>query len=225
MVANALGRLFRGRRTEPPLAPVEAYELWADCYPPHPHNPLMATEQAIVAPIIRAARPRVALDVGTGTGRNLRLLRAAGARAVGIDLSRAMLARHRPGSQRVCGNACALPFANGRFDFVCSSLMAGDLDDLGAWVREAARVLAGGGELVYSDFHPDWAKQGWRRTFTSADGEHHELSYVTHPIEQHLVHLEAAGLEVRHVREPRVPGMTAHAVVIFHLRKRSRRDR
>ena len=226
MVSHALGRWLGRRRTGPPLTPSEGYALWADSYPPYPHNPLMAAEQAIVAPIISAAAPHVALDVGTGTGRNLALLRDAGARvAVGLDLSRAMLARHRAGSRRVCANACALPFAEGRFDFVCSSLMAGDLPDLRAWIREAARVLAAGGQLVYSDFHPDWATHGWRRTFTSADGEEHELSYVPHAVEEHLFHLENAGLEVRQVREPRLPDMSAHAVVVFHLRKRSRRDR
>ena len=35
--------------------------------------------------------------------------------------------------------------------------MVGDVADLGAWVREATRVLAPGGHLIYSDFHPSWA--------------------------------------------------------------------
>ena len=33
-----------------------------------------------------------------------------------------------------------------------------------------ARVLAAGGHLVYSDFHPSWAQRGWSRTFRAADG-------------------------------------------------------
>src|SRR4051812_40636254 len=48
-----------------------AYGLWADTYPPWPHNPLMQAEQRVVAPLIAAARPVTALDVGTGTGRYL----------------------------------------------------------------------------------------------------------------------------------------------------------
>ncbi len=38
------------------------------------------------------------------------------------------------------------------------------------WIAEAARVLARGGHLIYSDFHPEWSVAGWRRTFTGEDG-------------------------------------------------------
>ena len=73
----------------------EGYAVWADTYPPRPHNRLMAVEQEIVEPIIRSTAPRRALDVGTGTGRYLALLRAAGARlVVGVDMSLPML-QHR----------------------------------------------------------------------------------------------------------------------------------
>src|SRR5262245_34659675 len=72
----------------------EAYALWAATYPPSAHNPLMEAEQAVVGPMLESIRPRRALDVGTGTGRNLRLLRQAGtARGIGMDRSWPMLER------------------------------------------------------------------------------------------------------------------------------------
>ena len=65
----------------------------------------------------------------------------------------------------VCADAGRLPFADGSFDLVSASLMVGDLEDPGAWVREAARVLAHGGTLVYSDFHPGgWSRAGSGRS-------------------------------------------------------------
>lgn len=198
----------------------EAYALWADTYPPHPHNPLMAAEQAVVAPIIEAVAPRRALDVGTGTGRYLTLLSSAGARfVVGVDMSLPMLEHRRCRTPRVCGDACRLPFADRSFDLVCASLMVGDVADLRPWIAEASRVLIPGGHLVYSDFHPAWSAEQWRRTFRAADGRRFELSYVPHTIDEHLQHLEDADLEVRVIREPRIASRTTPVVAVFHAVK------
>jgi len=203
-----------------PLPPREGYALWAETYPPRPHNALMEVEQSIVQPLLDAALPTRALDVGTGTGRYLALLRSAGARSVvGIDMSLAMLGRSPRDLPRVCGDACGLPFRDASFDLVCSSLMAGDVSDLAAWVREATRVLAPGGHLIYSDFHPSWAARRWRRTFRDAAGRRRELAYFPHQIEDHLAALEASPLAIRAIREPRVPERPAPVVVVFHAVK------
>lgn len=203
-----------------PLPPREGYALWADTYPPRPHNALMEVEQSIVQPLIAAALPTRALDVGTGTGRYLALLKSAGARSVvGLDMSLAMLGRSPRDLPRVCGDACGLPFRDASFDLVCSSLMAGDVSNLRAWIREATRVLAPGGHLVYSDFHPSWAARRWRRTFRDAAGRQRELTYFPHKIEDHLAALEASPLAIRAIREPRVPDRPAPVVVVFHAVK------
>ena len=219
----SLRRLARAAGTfgsNTPLPAREGYALWADTYPPQPHNPLMEAEEAIVRPILEAATPTRALDVGTGTGRCLGLLRAAGARTVvGLDMSLAMLGRTSGELPCVCGDACQLPFNDASFDVVCASLMVGDVADLGAWVREATRVLAPGGHLVYSDFHPSWAARRWRRTFRDADGRLRELAYFPHRIDEHLHLLKASPLVVRAIREPRIAGRPAPVVVVFHAVK------
>lgn len=214
----------------------EAYELWAETYPPVAHNPLMRVEQEVVEPLLAHLRATRALDVGTGSGRYVPLLRATGASTVcGLDFSLAMLKRGHPRSGRVCGDACRLPFRRGVFDLINASLMVGDIADLGSWTREMARVLTIRGQLVYSDFHPSWAQRGWSRTFRSADGAMHDLSYNPHAIDDHLAALAAAGLRVRAIREPRFssqrddaePGVKAfrrrwgnpQVVVVFHVVK------
>jgi hypothetical protein len=125
----SLRRLARAAGTfgsHAPLPAREGYALWADTYPPQPHNPLMAAEEAIVRPILEAATPTRALDVGTGTGRCLGLLRAAGARTVvGLDMSLAMLGRTSGDLPCVCGDACRLPFDDASFDVVCASPTSG----------------------------------------------------------------------------------------------------
>jgi ubiquinone/menaquinone biosynthesis C-methylase UbiE len=182
----------------------------------------MEAEQSVVAPIIAAAKPRTALDVGTGTGRNLALLADAGARRiVGVDLSLSMLSQAEAAG-RVCADARRLPFPDASFDVVCASLMVGDIEDLAAWIEEMCRVLTSGGHLVYSDFHPAWATRRWRRTFRSVDGRRFELVYFPHGIEDHLRALERTGMGVRAIREPRVIGRSAPVVVAFHAVKQRR---
>src|SRR4029077_1770953 len=76
----------------PALAPRTAYDLWADTYPASAHNPVMRAEQSVVQPLLARTRSSRALDVGTGSGRYLPLLRATGARVVvGVDFSIGML--------------------------------------------------------------------------------------------------------------------------------------
>jgi len=211
---------FRGRSRR--LATEEAYALWAESYPPTAHNAVMAAEQSIVEPIVRAARPRRALDVGTGTGRYMPLLRAAGARVViGVDLSLPML-RRNASRGRICADARRLPFHDAAFNLVSSSLMVGDVDRPARWVVEASRVLADGGALVYSDFHPSWAERDWRRTFRTVDGELVELAFHPHTIEEHLASLDDASFDVRAIREPRAGSIDAPVVVVFHAVKRRR---
>ncbi len=216
------------------LSTQDAYELWAESYPPVAHNPLMRVEQDVVEPLLSRIRASRALDVGTGSGRYLPLLRATGASSVvGVDFSLAMLRRGAVAG-RVCGDACRLPFQRSSFDLINASLMVGDVADLGLWTREMARVLSLGGQLVYSDFHPSWVQRGWRRTFRSADGELHDIAFNPHTIDQHLAALEQAGLGVRTIREPRFnisagrePGIRAfqrrwghpQVVVVFHAVK------
>ena len=228
-----------------PLPTRAAYALWAQTYPPWPHNPLMHAEQAVVAPIIASTRPVRALDVGTGSGRYLPLLAATGARlVVGVDFSLPMLAAGREGTKhhestkgldaarRVCGDAYQLPFRDASFDLVVSSLMVGDVAELAGWASELARVLASGGHLIYSDFHPAWAARGWRRTFQTIDGRSLEIAYFPHTIDEHLAVLAERSFDVRAIREPRLapPDELARrarsgprdvpVVVVFHAVKR-----
>jgi malonyl-CoA O-methyltransferase len=197
-------RLLEVVRLMQHLANQAAYDLWAEAYPPLPHNPLMRAEQAAVLALLPDVAGRRALDLACGSGRYGLLLQEQGARlVVGSDLSAGMLAR-APLQHRVRADMCRLPFAAGSFDLVVSGLAVGHAPDLRAWMNEVARVLAPGGGLVYSDFHPDAARAGMTRSFTDASGQRHELLHALHEPDAHLAAALQAGLVMQAQREVRV---------------------
>lgn len=106
--------------------------------------------------------PRSILDLGAGTGHGTRALkrRFPKAQVVAVDIAPGMLERARHQSrwlrrfERVRADAYALPFRDGAFDLVFSSLMLQWCDDLDAVFGEIARVLAPGGLLLFSTFGP-----------------------------------------------------------------------
>ncbi|HEX2761493.1 MAG TPA: metalloregulator ArsR/SmtB family transcription factor [Rhizomicrobium sp.] len=126
--------------------------------------------EAAIARHLTAAPIDNFLDAGTGTGRMLELIAPHAKRAIGIDVSPDMLAIARdrllreniPNAQVRLGDTYRLPFPNGSsgpngaagtgFDVVLFHQVLHYLDDPGAAVAEAARVMAPGGKLLIADF-------------------------------------------------------------------------
>ena len=130
---------------------------------------LHAPEKDVEAAIVRrlgAAPIEHLLDAGTGTGRMLELLAPQVKRAVGVDVSPEMLAIARDRLMRSnlthCqvrqGDTYRLPYPSGGtlagFDAVLFHQVLHYLDDPGAAVTEAARVMRAGGRLLIADFAP-----------------------------------------------------------------------
>jgi SAM-dependent methyltransferase len=91
------------------------------------------------------------LDIGTGTGSNLRMLRQEGYRNItGVDLN--------PLAIRYCvakgftsvllGGATSLPFAEGQFDVVLATDTIEHIEDDQKALHEIHRVLAPGGHVM-----------------------------------------------------------------------------
>jgi SAM-dependent methyltransferase len=85
------------------------------------------------------------LEVGCGNGAYLEYLDA-----VGLDLSMGILAsaRGRARGPLVAGDAIALPFANGSFDFVLAAHMLYHVVERSKAVSELRRVLRGSGRCI-----------------------------------------------------------------------------
>ena len=182
----------------------EAYDRWAEVYPPEPHNPLMEAEQSAMLELMPPVERCRVLDLACGSGRYAAIAQAAGAElVVGVDYSTAMLQRATLAA-RVRADMTRLPLRRDSFHLVVSGLALGHSHDLEACIAGIAAVLRPGGVLLYSDFHDDAWRAGLTRSFRDAHGNGVTLPRDGYPPARHLAALAAAGLELELLRELRV---------------------
>jgi ArsR family transcriptional regulator len=118
--------------------------------------------EAALTGLLPQAGIRDLLDIGTGTGRMLEIFAPQVERAVGIDLSREMLAVARVNLERSERRNCSvrhgdmyqLPLPGASFDAVIIHQVLHYAERPGQVIAEAARVLRPGGHLVVVDFAP-----------------------------------------------------------------------
>ena len=144
-------------------------------------------------------QPRVLLDIGCGTGYDLRRLaqRYPRARVLGLDLAETMArrARRRLGlwrrvtgrSRFVCGDAERLPLATASVDMVVSNVALQWCDPRRVFA-EVRRVLRPGGLFMFSTFGPDTLRE-LRAAWRAADEAAHVHSFIDmHDLGDMLLH-------------------------------------
>ncbi len=126
---------------------------------------LHVSERDVEGAMLAALGPgpfNLLVDLGTGTGRTLELFAPRYKRSLGIDVNQAMLTYARAkltkaglaNAQVRHGNIYALSIADGQADAIVMHQVLHFLSDPALAIREAARVLAPGGELLIVDFAP-----------------------------------------------------------------------
>jgi ubiquinone/menaquinone biosynthesis C-methylase UbiE len=155
-------------KREPAYIPALSFHTLTPLY--DPLVALTTRERTFKRALIQLADVRAGqrvLDVGCGTGTlAIWLWQAApGSSVTGLDADASMLARARDKARRADATirfdralSSALPYPDGSFDKVVSSLFFHHLDAAGkrATLREVHRVLAPGGALYMAD----WGKPG-----------------------------------------------------------------
>jgi ubiquinone/menaquinone biosynthesis C-methylase UbiE len=106
------------------------------------------------------------LDVGCGNGTAaVHVADTVGLRMTGVDVDPEQIASARSATGNrndvrfLTASATQLPFDDGEFNFVFSSLATHHMPDWSAALGEMVRVLEPGGRLVYTDLTlPNWLK-------------------------------------------------------------------
>jgi len=141
--------------------------------------------------------PARILDLGAGTGHASRALKRRYPKSltVAADIAPGMLMRAKAQSrwlrrfERVRADAYTLPFRDGAFDVVFSSLMLQWCDDLDGVFAEIARVLKPGGVLLFSTFGPGTLaelRDAWGAS--DAPGNHVNHFFDPHALGSALMH-------------------------------------
>lgn len=131
----------------------EVGEKWSDL-----RNEILGGVDLGQEVLSRMTRPKLAVDLGCGTGDLLAAMREKASRVVGVDNSTRMLEaasrrfENDPSVRLRHGELEHLPLGDSEADFAVLSLVLHHLPDPQAALNEASRILALNGRLVVIDF-------------------------------------------------------------------------
>jgi ubiquinone/menaquinone biosynthesis C-methylase UbiE len=193
---------------------VDRFDRWAATYDRHwmqrrIFEPVQRTVLTLAAQEV--PQPAAILDVGCGTGRLLRLAEGQFPRAklVGVDAATEMV--RQAAASITSGGAIRfqqataeeLPFPNGQFDLIFSTLTFHHWRDQGKGIAEVARVLAPNGRWLLADFMATGLVSYVRR-----------LLRLTQFPEQAQLEIMLAGAGLAAVTSRRVPGLSGQVNVM-----------
>lgn len=181
-------------------------------------NPFNARyERPAILELAGRVRGLRVLDAGCGSGAHAAELVDRGATVTGVDLSGNLLAiaRERLGPRVPLHRvdlSRPLPFADGTFDLVLSSLVMHYLADWHPTLREFHRVLVPGGRVVLSTHHPFMDQRitgsdDYLGTFSftedwAEDGRTMRMRFWHRPLRAMLAAFTGSGFTVDDIVEP-----------------------
>ena len=154
------------------IEPANAYNNWAINYDNQPDNLMLALDEVLVSEIFAEIdfTSKTIADIGCGTGRHWeKIILRKPARIQGFDVSRGMLdilkEKFPQAETYLLNNNNLDVLKENSVDIIISTLTVAHIKNIEQAMREWARVLKPGGDLIISDFHPDVLAKGGKRTF------------------------------------------------------------
>lgn len=132
------------------------YDRFAPSYEDHRHRGYHRMIDELELELVRRyGTGRDVFEAGCGTGLLLKEAAACARRAVGLDLSRGMLAQARArGLDVVQGSITNIPLPSASFDLVYSMKVLAHVPPIEAAVAELARLVRPGGHLLLEFYNP-----------------------------------------------------------------------
>jgi len=189
---------------------------------------LYVSDADVEQAILQAAGPgpfRRLVDLGSGTGRMLTLLGPHAQAALGLDLSQQMLnlARNRvtEAGLRGCelrhGDIFATRLPDESADLVVVHQVLHYLADPAAAVKEAGRIVAGGGKLIIADFAPHGLE------FLREQHQHRRLGFSEPEMARWLAEAGLSKVRVTALPPARKEGLTVKIWTAERARERQSR--
>ncbi len=187
---------------------------------------LYVAETDVEAAILEAAGPgpfKRFVDLGSGTGRMLKLLGPHAEKALGLDLSQQMLNIARAEAARAGlavelrhGDIFGTRLPSQSADLVVVHQVLHDLSDPAAACREAGRLVALGGRLVIVDFAPH------KLEFLREQHQHRRLGFSDKEVERWLKEAGLSNVRGRALPPKEAGGLTVKIWTAERARKEQR---
>jgi SAM-dependent methyltransferase len=189
------------------------------------HDAYWYYSDAFLEDLLPAAGNRT-IEIGCGEGRVARDLTARGHRVTVVDTSSTLLSSARADDSQtsyVLADSATLPFSDASFDLVVAYNSLQVVADMPGTVREAARLLDGGGHFCVCVSHPladlgDFIDDALDASFVvrksyfgvqrvedtvNRDGLQMTFTGWCYALEDYAIAFEEAGLRIEAIREPR----------------------
>lgn len=172
MPFNRLKQFVSGFFSTKETDPRKAYNLWAGGYDSQSGNLMLDLDEKLFSELIDPLHIKgaVVADIGCGTGRHwTKLLDKQPSRIVGFDVSEEMLgklnAKFPSAETHLLAPDNFVEMPNSSCNLVISTLTIAHIQDSFSALSEWERVLADGGDIVITDYHPAVLEKGGQRTF------------------------------------------------------------
>jgi ubiquinone/menaquinone biosynthesis C-methylase UbiE len=183
----------------------QAYDAWAKTYD-QDRNLTRDLDALVVKKVLSGLRPKAALELGCGTGKNTLLLARISRKVRALDFSSGMIAQAK---EKVSADHVAFtpadiskrwPVESSSMDLAVCNLVLEHIEDLDFVFREARRALRPGGRFFVCELHPYRQYEGKAATFQNGQGVV-KVAAFAHNISDFIAAADGAGLSLARIDE------------------------
>lgn len=195
---------------EPSLTPDQGYRIWAPSYSKYSNYIVYVERRHTEQRLLNLNISGDVLDVGCGTGLNIRVLSSNSARLYAIDPVYEMIKRaiqETDGIRVSCAIARGeeVPFPEDSFDVIICTLVVDHIQDIKRFISALSRVARPNARLFITDVNPSFELAGHLYAeFYDCEGRQHQIQVWPHMIPEVRKTLQKYGFTAPEISKVRV---------------------